>query len=81
MNKKHDYKKECEQLKKQLEEAQENIILLKASKPMLEYKKALEENQQKEFIEYMNKTIEELECDDVDDEEMKAYLIQRFNST
>ena len=34
-------------------------------------------NQQKEFIEYMNKTIEELECDDVDDEEMKGYLIQR----
>ena len=26
------------------------------------------ENQQKEFIEYMNKTIEELECDDFDDE-------------
>ena len=36
------------------------------------------ENQQKEFIEYMNKTIEELECDDVDDEEMKGYLIQRI---
>ena len=68
--------KENQELKKQLEEAQENIILLKASKPMLEYKKALEETQQKEFIEYMNKTIEELECDDVDDEEMKYYLIQ-----
>ena len=36
------------------------------------------ETQQKEFIEYMNKTIEELECDDVDDEEMKDYLIQRI---
>ena len=36
-------------------------------------------NQQKEFIEYMNKTIEELECDDVDDEEMKGYLIQRID--
>ena len=36
-------------------------------------------NQQKEFIEYMDKTIEELECDDVDDEEMKAYLIQRID--
>ena len=36
--------------------------------------------QQKEFIEYMNKTIEELECDDVDDEEMKGYLIQRINT-
>ena len=38
------------------------------------------ETQQKEFIEYMNKTIEELECDDVDDEEMKAYLIQRIDT-
>ena len=38
------------------------------------------ENQQKEFIEYMNKTIEELQCDDVDDEEMKGYLIQRIDT-
>ena len=37
-------------------------------------------NQQKEFIEYMNKTIEELECDDVDDEELKGYLIQRIDT-
>ena len=37
-------------------------------------------NQQKEFIEYMNKTIEELEYDDVDDEEMKGYLIQRIHT-
>lgn len=37
-------------------------------------------NQQKYFIEYMNKTIEELECDDVDDEEMKGYLIQRIDN-
>ena len=36
--------------------------------------------QQKEFIEYMNKTIEELQSDDVDDEEMKAYLIQRIDT-
>lgn len=37
-------------------------------------------NQQKEFIEYINKTIEELESDDVDDEEMKGYLIQRIDT-
>lgn len=37
-------------------------------------------NQQKKFIEYMNKTIEELECDDVGDEEMKGYLIQRIDT-
>ena len=46
------------------------------------YNKAIKdkETQQKEFIEYMNKTIEELECDDVDDEEMKGYLIQRIDT-
>ena len=38
------------------------------------------ENQQKEFIEYMNKTIEELECEDFDNEEMKGYLIQRIDT-
>ena len=71
---------ENQELKKQLEEANEKILLLQVSEPMLNYKKALEENQQKEFIEYMNKTIEELECDDVDDEEMKGYLIQRIDT-
>ena len=35
---------------------------------------------QKEFIDYMNKKIEELECDDVDNEEMKCYLIQRIDT-
>ena len=39
-------------LKKELEEANEKILLLQASEPMLEYKKALEENHQKEFIEF-----------------------------
>ena len=38
------------------------------------------ETQQKEFIEYMTKTIEELECEDVDDEEIKGYLIQRTDT-
>ena len=42
-----------ENLKKQLEEANEKILLLQASEPMLEYKKVLEENQQKEFIEWL----------------------------
>ena len=72
--------KENQELKKQLEDANEKILLLQASEPMLKYKKSLEENQQKEFIEYMNETIEELECDDVDDEEMKDYLIQRIDT-
>lgn len=42
-----------EKLKKQLEEANEKMLLLQASEPMLEYKKVLEENQQKEFIEWL----------------------------
>ena len=54
---KNDYIKELQQenqeLKKQLEEANEKILLLQASEPMLEYKKALEENHQKEFIEWL----------------------------
>ena len=44
---------EIRQLKKQLEDANEKIILLQASEPMLEWKKELEENQQKEFIEWL----------------------------
>ena len=44
---------ENQKLKKQLEEANEKILLLQASEPMLEYKKALEENQQKEFVEWL----------------------------
>ena len=67
------FKKENQELKKQLEEYKEEnqewINLLDMFK-----------NQQKEFIEYMNKTIAELECDDADDEEMKGYLIQRIDT-
>lgn len=80
---------EKEQLKKQLEKKQNPLqgIFSQVNDDMLlrdcgamqfeidEYK-----TQQKEFIEYMNKTIEELECDDVDDEEMKGYLIQRIDT-
>lgn len=36
--------------------------------------------QQKEFIKYMNDIIEDLEIEDVDDEEMKGYLIQRIDT-
>ena len=44
---------ENQKLKKELEETNEKILLLQASEPMLEYKKALEENQQKEFVEWL----------------------------
>ena len=78
---------EIRRLKKQLEERPKEYVFIgnaqnktrdfinQITKDNKEFK-----NQQKEFIEYMNKTIEELECDDVDDEEMKGYLIQRIDT-
>ena len=81
------FKKENQELKKQLEERPKEYVFIgnaqnktrdfinQITKDNKEFK-----NQQKEFIEYMNKTIEELECDDVDDEEMKGYLIQRIDT-
>ena len=86
---------ENQELKKQLEEYQEELekadsitqscIFNGKKESEISYRKCLNmlekhKNQQKEFIEYMNKTIEELECDDVDDEEMKGYLIQRIDT-
>ena len=74
-------KKENQELKKQLEENKDKINWYEN----FEINKTIDKlrikhnNQQKEFIEYMNKTIEELECDDVYDEEMKGYLIQRID--
>ena len=77
---------EIRRLKKQLQERSKEYVFIgnaqnktrdfinQITKDNKEFK-----NQQKEFIEYMNKTIEELECDDVDDEEMKGYLIQRID--
>ena len=69
-------KEENQSLKKQLEEADLELQLL----DMITDENIKYKNQQKEFIKYMNKTIEELECDDVDDEEMKGYLIQRIDT-
>ena len=76
---------ENQELKKQLEEYKEQVNkgLYNTCLPYTTgYNKAIKdkETQQKEFVEYMNKTIEELECDDVDDEEMKGYLIQRIDT-
>ena len=74
-----------QELKKQLEEYKEQVNkgLYNTCLPYTTgYNKAIKDKeiQQKEFIEYMNKTIEELECEDVDDEEMKGYLIQRIDT-
>ena len=86
-----DLVKENQELKKQLEEKNKPQIFIDTQDIEERYAEGLyqdyleEENkkyktQQKEFIEYMNKTIEELQCDDVDDEEMKGYLIQRIDT-
>lgn len=77
-----ELQQENQELKKQLEENKDKINWYEN----FEINKTIDKlrikhnNQQKEFIEYMNKTIEELECDDVDDEEMKGYLIQRIDT-
>ena len=86
---------EIRELKKQVEEYQQELekadsitqscIFNGKEESKISYRKCLnildkKEAQQKEFIDYMNKTIEELECDDVDDEEMKGYLIQRIDT-
>lgn len=79
--------KENQELKKQLEEKQnplkgifaqvnDDTLLRDCGNMNAEINEL--KNQQKEFIEYLEKTIEELECDNVDDEEMKGYLIQRI---
>ena len=80
------FKKENQELKKRIEYTNEVLELVRCdlhnrTSERDDYYRNIEmlENQQKEFIEYMNKTIEELECDDVDDEEMKGYLIQRID--
>ena len=72
---------QIEYLRRSIERKEDTIIDLQNERiPYTnEYVDKLE-NQQKEFIDYMNKTIEELECDDVDDEEMKGYLIQRIDT-
>lgn len=61
-----------------------NDEIIRLDKKALEYLRSLEQKnyklkmQQKEFIKYMNDTIEDLETENVDDEEMKGYLIQRI---
>ena len=74
------FKKENQELKKQLEELDKKLFFTKNELEMRQKSIANKLNQQKVFIEYMNKTIEELECEDVDDEEMKSYLIQRTDT-
>lgn len=87
--------KENQELKKQLEEYQKELekadsitqscIFNGKEESKISYRKCLnilekKENQQKEFIKYMNDIIKDLETEDVDDEEMKGYLIQRVDT-
>lgn len=70
--------KENQELKEQIHKGLYNVCLPYQTG----YNKAIKDKKflEEEFIEYMNKTIEELECDDVGDEEMKGYLIQRIDT-
>ena len=82
-----DFEKENQELKKQLEERPKEYVFIgnaqnktrdfinKITKDNKEYK-----NQQKEFINYMMNTIENITHDETDDEEIKGYLIQRGNT-
>ena len=71
-------------LKKQLEVGEEQHNDLVEEKEQLQEQLSSNilqiEVQQKEFIKYMNNTIEDLETEDVDDEEIKGYLIQRIDT-
>ena len=72
---------ENQELKEQLKESKDNYNCLLKQKEQFEYimsKQVDYQGQQKEFIKYMNDIIEDLEIEDVDDEEMKGYLIKRI---
>ena len=73
---------EIRKLKKQLEDANEKIILLQASEPMLEWKKELEENQQKEFIEWLEamNIMYKNEYKDIDTAEHYNCVLQKYKS-
>ena len=72
---------ENQKLKKQLEEANEKILLLQGSEPMLEYKKALEENQQKEFIEWLTNeaNINTYDISDYTYEDIINTILSKYN--
>ena len=86
-----NWREEVKELKKQLEEKNKPQIFIDTQnieeryaeglyQDYLEEENKKHKNQQKEFIEYMNNIIEDLETEDVDDEEMKGYLIQRIDT-
>lgn len=88
MSELQELKKQFEEYENELEKADsitQSCIFNGKKESEISYRKCLNilekhKIQQKEFIEYMNKTIEELECDDEDDEVMKGYLTQSINT-
>lgn len=83
LNKVPDYNdllKENRELKKQLEDANEKILLLQASEPMLSYKKALEETQQKEFIKYLKDESKKIYRDNGYRNKICAEILTKYKS-
>ena len=82
-NEMSNWREEAKELKKQLEKCYCNRTdcsgRIKDSKKYDSLEQKIK-TQQKEFIKYMNDIIEDLETEDIDDEEMKGYLIQRINT-
>lgn len=54
-----EIQKKNQELKSQLEAANEKIFLLRVSKPMLNYKKNYKKAQQKEFIKYLEDMLDD----------------------
>lgn len=78
---KFEYKNNQKLIKTLLEENQELEKQFEAAKEVAEEhmkKWVTMQAQQKEFIKYLTSTIEELECDDFDDERMKELLLQNI---
>lgn len=67
-------------LKIQLEEYDRKLFITKNELDMRQKSIDNKLNQQKEFINYMMNTIENITHDETDDEEIKGYLIQRGNT-
>ena len=70
---------ENQKLKKQLEEERNKVREYSYKLSNFRCEETYE-NQQKEFINYMMNTIENITHDETDDEEIKGYLIQRGNT-
>ena len=76
MNKKHDYKKECEELKKQLEEYENEPLTNKISRIDCVVSNIYSRNktQQKEFIEYLEDEIKQINPKELDIGELNLRL-------